>query len=44
VGWFLFFSFEGVSAPKHNSKGGEDAYVYGLMFGKFDFEGELVVD
>ena len=36
-------SFESVSALKHNRRGGEDARLYGLIFAKFDFEGELVV-
>jgi hypothetical protein len=40
----FFFSFESVSAPKHHRRGGEDAHVYGLIFGKSDIEGELVVD
>jgi hypothetical protein len=44
MGWVFLFSFEGVSAPKHHRRGGEDAHVYGLIFAKSDFEGELVVD
>jgi hypothetical protein len=43
VGWGFFFQFEGVSAPIHHLRGGEDADVYGLIFAKSHFEGELVV-
>jgi hypothetical protein len=40
---FCFFSFEGVSAPIHHLRVGEDAHVYGLIFAKSHFKGELVV-
>ena len=40
---FLFFSFEGVLVPRHHLRGGEDAHVYGLIFAKYHFKGELVV-
>jgi hypothetical protein len=40
----IFFSFEGFSAPKHHTKGGEDPHVYGLIFGNSGFGGESVVD
>jgi hypothetical protein len=36
-------SFEGVLAPKHHRRGGEDARLYGLIFVESDFEGQLVV-
>jgi hypothetical protein len=44
VGWVFFFRFEGVWAPKHLRRGGEDGHAYGLIFAKSNFEGELVVD
>ena len=43
MGWVFSFSCEGVSAPKQHERGGEDAHVCGLIFGKSYFEGELVV-
>jgi hypothetical protein len=44
MGWDLFLSFQGVSAPKHYRRGGEDAHLCRLILAKSDFEGELVVD
>jgi hypothetical protein len=39
----LFFLIFSVSVPRHHLRGGEDAHVYGLLFAKYHFKGELVV-